>query len=111
MVVFGQLKERQRAVEEREEGIERKLHGGKPCLCSRPQPLLQKTPKKKLLTAARARRRVTPDDASRLTCARVTGRGGRIEGGFCREPEGVERDEEGKNRPLSSQCFFFSSRE
>ena len=34
-----------------------------------------------LLTAARVRRRVTPDDASRLTCARVTGRGGGIEEG------------------------------
>lgn len=107
MVVFGQLKERQGAVEEREEGIERKLHGGKPCLCSRPQPLLQNTPKKKLLTAARARRRVTPDDASRLTCARVTGRGGRIEGGFCREPEGGKEMRKERTGLSLLSVFFF----
>ena len=45
----------------------------------------QKLPKQ-YLTAARVRRRVTPDDASRLTaCARVTGRGGRIEREFLLE--------------------------
>ena len=75
-------------------------NGGKPC--PRPRPRRKNKPKtKNKLTAARVRRRVTPDDASRLTCARVTGRGGRIES-LLGKPEGAEKS-------LSDLRFFFLS--